>query len=176
MARLTFFRSLLQIVTQEEEEEKGSGFFEIEIKTHLHTTESIRRLSPPSFTMTFTPLNNGVSYPSASRGGATANPMRQQYKQQPVAGNGNNNNGKDEGIVQKLQNVIIAIRAERDRAHRERDMVFEKLRSTKEAFQADKKILQDAKDKYVAMKNQSEQTKKDIQDLQKSIEEFQHKV
>ena len=126
--------------------------------------------------MLFRSLNNCTSYPSASQGGAAATTMRQQFKQQPITGCGNNTDIKNEGIVQKLQSVITTIRGERDQAYRSRDIAIEKLRSAKDAFQADKENLQAAKEKNVAMRNKSEQTKKDIQTLEESIRHFQQKV
>jgi histone deacetylase complex regulatory component SIN3 len=135
-------------------------------------------------TMTL-PMHNRRPHPAASRGGSNAAAMRHQQQQQQqnqqrrhiaAAGNSNAPSGGNEGIVQKLQGVIAAIRGDRNREHRNRDIAMEKLRSAKEAFHQDKATLQADKDKYIATQNVSENTQKEILIIEKSIQELQQKV
>jgi len=126
-------------------------------------------------------------HPAASRGGSSSSAMMHQHQRQrqrqhvTVTGGGNDSNSNsdlssgNEGIVQKLQGVIAAIRGDRNREHRSRDIAIEKLRSVKEAFQADKATLQADKNKYDATQNESENTQKEIIIVEESIQQLQQK-
>jgi hypothetical protein len=133
-------------------------------------------------------MHNRRPHAAASRGGSNAATMRHQQQQQQqqqhqhqrqhITAGGNNGalSGGNEGIVQKLQGVIAAIRGDRNREHRNRDIAMEKLRSTKEAFHQDKATLQADKDKYIATQNELENTQNEILNIVKSMQELQQTV
>lgn len=129
-------------------------------------------------------MHNRRPHPAASRGGSSSAAMMHQHQRQRqrqhVTGGGNDSSSdlssENEGIVQKLQGVIAAVRGDRNREHRSRDIAIEKLRSAKEAFQADKATLQADKNKYDATQNESENTQKEIIIVEVSIQQLQQKV
>lgn len=128
-------------------------------------------------------MHNRRPHPAASRGGSSSAAMMHQHQRQRqrqhVTGGGNDSSSdlssENEGIVQKLQGVIAAVRGDRNREHRSRDIAIEKLRSAKEAFQADKATLQADKNKYDATQNESENTQKEIIIVEVSIQQLQQK-
>ena len=109
-----------------------------------------------------------------------ANQMR-EYKEQAHHRRSNDNNisitstGK-EGIVQKLQEVLFAVRRDRDREHRGCDIAFEKLRSAKEIFEVEKSNFDAEKEKLTITRDQSEKTHKEILRKEATIRQLQQKV
>jgi hypothetical protein len=109
--------------------------------------------------------NNG-RHSSSIVGPSTPRPPPRQQQQ---------GNGKD-AIVQKLQKALIAVRQERDQEHRNRDMVIEKLRSTKETLELTKAAVQAEKDKFSTTVKETDETKNEIDLVETSLQELKRKV
>jgi hypothetical protein len=120
-------------------------------------------------------MNNNRPRIAASQVGASGTLMR--------SGNNNGNNstisnasGGKEGIVQKLQGVLFAVRRDRDREHRSRDIAMEKLRSAKEVFEAETLNFGEQKKKLTKTREAAEKTQKEILRKEATIQELQQKV
>ncbi len=81
-----------------------------------------------------------------------------------------------EGIVQKLQGVLFAVRRDRDREHRSRDIAMEKLRSAKEIYETDKSNFEAEKEKLAKTQEEAEKTQHEILKKEKTVGELQQKV
>jgi hypothetical protein len=123
--------------------------------------------------------NNTGPRLAASQVGAIGNLLRQRNEARFGAENNNNRNastGGKEGIVQKLQEVLFAVRRDRDREHRSRDIAMEKLRSAKEVFQAEKSNFESEQEKLTKTRNEAERTQMEILQREESIRQLQQKV
>ena len=122
-------------------------------------------------------MNNNTNYPRvpASRVGATSSFLRQIQKS-PRRNNPNDNTAEKEGIVEKLQGVLVAIRRDRDREHRSRDIAMEKLRSTKEVYEAEKSNFEAEKEKLSKTQDETDRTQEEILQIEETIQHLEQKV
>jgi len=125
-------------------------------------------------------MNNALSRPLASQVGASGTLFRPQNDAPLCSGNNISNitnvsgSGK-EGIVQKLQGVLFAVRRDRDREHRSRDIAMEKLRSAKGAFKAEQSNFKEENEKLAKTRDEAETTQKEILRKEATIQHLQQK-
>ncbi len=122
-------------------------------------------------------MNNNTNYPRvpASRVGATRSFLG-QMQESPRRNNSNDNTAEKEGIVEKLQGVLVAVRRDRDREHRSRDIAMEKLRSTKEIYEAEKSNFEAEKEKLSKTQDETERTQEEILQIEETIQHLEQKV
>lgn len=113
----------------------------------------------------------------SSQVGASGTSLRQR-KGISVSGENNDSStsGGNEIIVQKLQGVLFAVRRDRDREHRSRDIALEKLRTAKEVFQKEKSSHDVEKEKLTKTRDEAERTQKEISRKEETIQQLQQKV
>lgn len=135
--------------------------------------------------MTFPLSNNRSALSDAYRNGSSSASMRhlhphqhQRHHTNSAGGKSKNDdhNGGNELIVNKLQNVISAIRKDRNLEHRNRENAMGKLRSAKEACEQDKQALKEDKSKFDATQNETKSTMAEILKLEESMKHVQDKV
>jgi predicted Holliday junction resolvase-like endonuclease len=117
-------------------------------------------------------MNNNRPRIAASQVGASGTLLRSENNNSNIS---NTSSGK-EGIVQKLQGVLFAVRRDRDREYRSRDIAMEKLRSAKEVFQAETSNFGEQKEKLTKTQEEAEKTQKEILRKETTIQELQQRV
>ena len=126
-------------------------------------------------------MNNAHSRPTASQVGASRTLFRPQ-KDAPLRSGNNSSNITNvsgsckEGIVQKLQGVLFAVRRDRDHEHRSRDIAMEKLRSAKGDFEAEQSNFKAENEKLTKTRDEAETTQKEILRKEATIQHLQQKV
>ncbi len=120
-----------------------------------------------------TDLRSRIAAASPRVGGSS---FLRQLKEIPRKTNTDGTTTEKEGIVEKLQGVLVAVRRDRDREHRSRDIAMEKLRSAKEAFEIDKSNLETEKEKLAKTQEEAERIQKEIKEKEESIRQLQEKV
>ena len=116
-------------------------------------------------------MNNPRHRPPASRI-ETKGIVSRQAHQNTIASGRN----EKEGIVQKLQSVLFAVRRDRDREHRSCDIAMERLRSAKDAFEAEKSAFEAEKKKLTQTQDESEKTQKEILRIETTLHDLRQKV
>ena len=122
-------------------------------------------------------MNNNRPCQATPRAGGGTSVLRQIKGKQ--AGNETNDTPAStvkEGIVQKLQGVLFAVRRDRDREHRNRDIAMEKLRSAKELYETDKSNFEAEKEKLAKTQEEAEKTQQEILEKEQIVAELKQKV
>ena len=122
-------------------------------------------------------MNNNRPRPATPRAGGGTSVLKQiKGKQAANETNDTPASTVKEGIVQKLQGVLFAVRRDRDREHRNRDIAMEKLRSAKELYETDKSNFEAEKEKLAKTQEEAEKTQQEILEKEKIVAELQQKV
>ena len=148
------------------------------IPKHRNTGSYDVALTNPLFERTRTiQMNNNRPRPATPRAGGGTSVLKQiKGKQAANETNDTPASTVKEGIVQKLQGVLFAVRRDRDREHRNRDIAMEKLRSAKELYETDKSNFEAEKEKLAKTQEEAEKTQQEILEKEKIVAELQQKV